>query len=899
MGHNSTGSEHAKGGKEAWHALEASTVLSRLDTSDAGLSHVEARQRLQRFGPNVLPHKPPPNLFEILLRQFRSPLIYLLALAALVSIFVGKYKDAGFILAVLMINALIGATQEAKAEKAGRALQKLLLIRASVRRDGQVLEISAEEVVPGDIVCLESGQRVPADLRLLDARGLEVDESLLTGESLVVPKNPRWVGDEATPLADQLNMLHAGSSVARGRCHGVVVATGTASAIGELALDVMHETAGRPPLLERMERFTQKLAVLVIAACIFLAVFGVLFGGYDTKEMFLFGVALAVSVVPEGLPVALTVALAIGTTRMARRGVIIRRLAAVEGLGSCTLIASDKTGTLTCNELTVHEVRLPDGRVYAVSGEGFVPEGQFFAAGEALEPGSETALDRLMRVAVLCNEAELRLENGGWTWRGDPTEVALLTMARKLGWKREDTLRRFPQVSLIAFEPEQQYAASYHRMGDDTIVLVKGAPERVLEMVAADEATRERLRRIAAEMAEAGFRVLAMAEGPAPAGLGAEDAPAQPAGLECLGFIGMIDPLRPGVAEAVQQARDAGVRTIMVTGDHPVTALAIARSLNLAEHMDQVVTGAQVSQAGPEELEEMLSRARVFARVAPRQKLEIVVAARNAGHYVAVTGDGVNDAPALRAANIGVAMGKSGTDVAREAAELVISDDHFGSITAGIEEGRIAYDNIRNVVYLATSSGGAEVVLVALALISGLPIPLLPVQLLWLNLVTNGIQDVALAFEPGAPDVLRRKPRPSDEPIFNRLMVERTLLAAMVMGGISFVLFQELLAMGWTEDESRNSVLLLMVLFENVHLFNCRSEVNSAFSSSLLKSPVLMLGILAAFSLHVLMMYQPLGKTLLSAQAVPGGHWLLLLSLTLPIVLVMELHKLSWKWRQR
>ncbi len=887
------------GAEAAWHARDLPSVLGELDSSQTGLSDAEAATRLQRVGPNALPHKPPPSLAEIALRQFRSPLIYLLGAAAVVSAALGEYKDAAFIFGVLAINAIIGTIQEFRAEKASQALQKLLQIRATVRRTGQTREIPAEQLVPGDIVLLESGNRVPADLRLLFAHGLEVDESLLTGESLAVAKDAGWAGEEGTPIADQLNMLRAGSIVSRGRCHGIVVATGSATAIGGLALDVIRSEGGRPPLIERMERFTRNIAMLVISAAVLIAVAGVVLGGYGITEMFLFGVALAVSAVPEGLPVALTVALAIGTTRMARRGVIVRRLAAVEGLGSCTLIASDKTGTLTCNELTVRQVRLSDGTLYTVSGEGFIPDGQFFRDDRPLEPDTAAPLDGLARAVVLCNEAELVRSEAGWAWRGDPTDVALLTMAAKLGWNREDSLELHPQINDIAFEPERQYAATYHRMDGGTRVFVKGAPERVLDMTRTGSSARERLRTIAADMAEAGFRVLAVAEGDAPPGLGPDDSPPTPSDLDCLGFVGMIDPLRPGVVEAVRQAKDAGVNTIMVTGDHPVTALAIARSLTLADDMDQVVTGTEIGAASPEEMAAMLMRARVFARVAPHQKLEIVNAARAAGHYVAVTGDGVNDAPALKAANIGVAMGKAGTDVAREAAELVISDDHFGTITAGIEEGRIAYDNIRNVIYLLISTGAAEVVLVALALLTGSPIPLLPVQLLWLNLVTNGIQDVALAFEPGDSDVLRRKPRPPGEPIFNRLMIERTVVAAVFMGVVGYAMFHQLLAAGWSEAESRNLLLLLMVLFENVHIFNCRSETRSAFSASPLKSPVLMIGMLTAFSVHVIMMYLPIGTTLLAAVPVDTTHWLLVLALSLPILAVMEAHKVSWRWRHR
>ena len=881
-----------------WFTMDLADVLDSLGTVTGGLSDEEAASRLAHVGPNTLPRRKPPGLIEILLRQFRSPLIYLLAIAAAVSLVIGEAKDAAFILGVLLINAVIGTVQEARAERASQALQQLLRIRAAVRRSHRVLDVDAETLVPGDVVYLESGNRVPADLRLVAAHGLEVDESLLTGESLPVTKDAGWSGGPGTPIADRLNMLHAGAMVARGRCHGVVVATGAQSAIGSLALDVIRSEGGRPPLVERMERFTRRIAMVVLVAAAGIAVMGVFLGRYAVTEMFMFGVALAVSAIPEGLPVALTVALAIGTTRMARRGVIVRRLAAVEGLGSCTLIASDKTGTLTCNELTVQQARSPTGRVYEISGQGFVPDGCFLVDGLPIEPDEAEQLADLARTVTLCNEAELLRRDGGWAWRGDPTDVALLTMAHKLGWHKEATQERHPQVNEIPFEPERQFAATFNRHGDEVRVHVKGAPERVLGMLAPGQDSEAPLA-MAREMAEAGYRVLAVAQGPAPADLGVADSPPVPADLEFAGLVGMIDPLRPGVREAVAEAREAGVATVMVTGDHPLTALAISRDLGLASSADEVVTGADLVAAEAGSLPGLIARTKVFARVAPHQKLEIVNAAREAGHFVAVTGDGINDAPALRAANIGVAMGKSGTDVAREAAELVISDDHFGTITAGIEEGRIAYNNIRNVIYLLVSTGAAEVILVALALTFGSPIPLLPVQLLWLNLVTNGIQDVALAFEPGVGDERLSPPRPPRESIFNRLMIERTLVAALFMGVVGFGLFQWCLAAGWSEVASRNALLLLMVLFENVHLFNCRSETRSAFAMSPLRSPVLMIGMVAAFSIHVAMTYLPAGNVLLATQPVDAALWLQLLMLSLPIIIVMELHKLSWSLRRR
>ncbi len=894
-----TGMNHQSQPTSTLNGFDLPALDQTLDVTSDGLTTSEAAKRLEEFGANELPRTAPPTWWHIVLRQFRSPLIYILGVAAVVSLAIGEPTDAGFIAAVLALNALIGGYQEWRAEKSTRALQQLLQIRAAVVRDGEVSEVEAETVVPGDVVWLESGNRVPADMRLISAHGLEVDESLLTGESLPVSKDPSWTGDESTPIGDRRSMTFAGSIVVRGRAQGLVVATGPTTHVGQLALDVMTATGGKPPLIERLERFTHGVAVAVLVAACVVAVLGVTLHDHSVHDMFLFAVALAVSAIPEGLPVALTVALAIGTARMARRGVIVRRLAAVEGLGSCTLIASDKTGTLTCNELTVREVRLPSGKRFDVSGEGFVPEGEITSDGQTLESDDQALLDALAGAAVLCNEADLHRRDGEWISRGDAVDLALLSLAHKLGWTREASLAVHPQVNEIPFEPERQFAASYHQANGTTDVFVKGAPERVLAMCdwGSDSRKIEEMHQDAESMGKQGYRVLALAEGTIATQLNPAHAAPAPSSLTFLGFVGMIDPLRPGVRDAVSACREAGVGICMVTGDHPVTALSISRDLGLASSPDQVITGTDLENMSPREMEEVFKTARVFARVAPHQKLELVVAARRVGHYVAVTGDGVNDAPALRAANIGVAMGKSGTDVAREAAELVISDDNFATVVAGIEEGRVAYDNVRKVIYLLISTGAAEVVLVGLALVAGLPLPLLAVQLLWLNLVTNGIQDVALAFEPSEGDVLSRPPQPPTELIFNRLMIERTIVAGLTMGFVAFGVFWWMISAGWSENAARNGILLLMVLFENIHIGNCRSETKSALVLSPFRSPILLTATLLALAIHLGVMWTPLGKTVLRVEPMSMMTMAWLGAIALSVFFAMEIHK--WIWAVR
>ncbi len=881
-----------------WHTIELASLHETLNAKDSGLSDAEAEVRLREYGPNRLPEQPPPALWQIILRQFYSPLIYILLIAAVVSVFIGDLKDAGFIAAVLVINAIIGSYQEWKAEQSSHALRKLLQIRASVQRDGEVREIPAEEVVPGDVIWLESGNRVPADLRLLTARGLEIDESLLTGESLPVTKDPNWQGPENAPVGDRANMSFAGSIVTRGRSKGIVVATGTATNVGQLALDVISTTGGKPPLLQRMERFTNIIAIGTLSISAIIGLLGVTLGRYSTSEMFLIVIALAVSAIPEGLPIAMTVALAIATTRMARRGVVVRKLTAVEGLGSCSLIATDKTGTLTVNELTVREVSLPNDETFTVTGTGFMPSGQVLAGERPVDPGSHPSLEALARAGVLSNEADLHQRNGNWEWRGDAVDIALLSFGHKIGWLREATLDAHPQINEIPFESEHQFAATFNEIDGDVRVFVKGAPERILAMCR-DEEDRFKLEAMASEMASRGLRVLALGEGKGDEGVESSHAPSEPSNLSFLGFFGMIDPLRPGVREAIQTCHESGIEVSMITGDHRVTALAIARDLDLTHDDSKVVTGPELMGKTPDELIEIVKRVSVFARVAPRQKLQIVEAAQQAGNFVAVTGDGVNDAPALRIANIGVAMGKAGTDVAREAADLVISDDNFATIIAGIEEGRVAYDNIRKVIYLLISTGAAELVLMGLAVATGVPLPLLPVQILWLNLVTNGIQDVALAFEPGEGGVLNRKPRPRRERIFNPLMIERTIVAALVVGFIGFGAFYWMIANGWEVPEARNVLLLLMVLFENFHIGNCRSETQSAFKLSPLRSPILLAGALAALLIHVAVMNIPFMQNVLDTSPVSLLTWLVVAALAVMVVPAIELHKWSWASRNK
>ncbi len=866
---------------------------------------MEAASRRQVHGPNEIPDGAGRAVWHVFAQQFVSPLIAVLVCAAGLSLWLGERTDAIFIGAVLLLNAVIGTTQEYRAEQGAQALRRMVTTTADVVRDGDVVELDARELVPGDVVLLSSGMKVPADLRLLDVQGLRVDESPLTGESLPVDKDAGAPVSVTAPLGDRPTMVFAGTFVGSGRARGVVTATGGGTELGALAGRLRQPSMAEPPLLARMRRFTVVVGVAVGTVAVAMGVIE-LAQGAAWHEVVLVGVALAVSAVPEGLPVALTVALAVAVRRMARRAVIVRRLVAIESLGSCTVIATDKTGTLTVNELTVTHVAVPGHAPWDVSGVGAEPTGAVLVPVGGDGPALAGA-ERLALAGVLCNEATLASTDDGWMHRGDAVDVALLVLGHKLGITRPAAAEALPQVSAIPFEPVHRYAASLHLVDDRTAcVVVKGAAERVLAMCATmagpdgdvplDRAWADAT---VARLATGGERVLALAAGTVPWRDGQDLDHGDLTGLTLVGMVGMSDPLRSDSSAAVAACRRAGIAVVMVTGDHPATALATARRLGLAERPDDVVTGARLARAGDDAaVERLVAGATVFARVEPAQKYTVVAALTRMGHVVAVTGDGANDTPALHHAHVGVAMGRSGTDVAREAAEIVVTDDRFGAISAGVEEGRIAYANVRKVVQLLVSTGAAELVLVLSALVIGLPLPLLAVQLLWLNLVTNGIQDVALAFEPGEGDEMSRTPRPPGEPVFDRTMVERVLLSAAVMGGVSLALYRALLAAGWTVEDARNSIVLLMVLFENVHVFNSRSERRSVFARGPHRNLLLVGGTVAAQLLHVAAMHLPFTQEALDLRPVSFSSWVALLALALTLLLAVEAHK-AWLRRRR
>ncbi len=872
---------------------------AQIPQDERGLSQTEADILLRRHGRNELPKPAAPGFLAVFARQFLSPLIYILVGAAVVSAVVSDLKDAIFIAAVLLLNGLIGALQEYSAGRAAAALRDLEQPHATIIRDGLQRQIAAADLVPGDLVILESGGRAPADIRLSRSDDLYCDESLLTGESLPLRKS---IGTDAAP--DRPADIFAGTMIVRGRGRGIVAATGSATELGKIARSIGERSRSQPPLMIRLERFSKNIALAVAVATALLFAAGFL-RGLPAGELLLMAIGLAVSAIPEGLPVAITVALAISMRRMSKANVIVRNMTAIEALGSCTMIATDKTGTLTMNELTVTEMILPEGSRL------------FFDAGRDIDRSAvrspdtepETAIARaqaLLRAASLPNEATFQRRDDGWVGTGDTVDIALLAAAAKAGIDHQRLRTAFPVVETIAYEPDLRYAASFHESADSVYIFVKGSPETLLAMadrmdMGAGFAPLDAERVLAQKerLAADGLRVLAFAYGEIAAEPGGDYGRRHLVNLVFLGLAGMKDPIRPEVPEAIRRCRTAGITVAMITGDDPRTAAAIATEAGIAFTQDQIATGDEIARAdaeGPAAMDALTSRTRLYARAQPAQKLSIVLSLARQGHFVAMTGDGVNDAPALKHAHVGVAMGQKGTDVAKDSADIIITDDNFSSVVAGIGEGRVAYANIRKVIFMLVSTGAAEVLLFLLAIPLGLPMPLLPVQLLWLNLVTNGIQDVMLGAEKAEGDEFSRPPRRPTEPILDRLMLRRVLQSTLVMGLGGFAVFYWLLANGYSESEARNLLLLLFVLFENIQTCNSRSERRSLFGQGFRGNLPLFAAVLTAQSLHVLSMHIPGIRDVLALQPVSLAEWCALLALASCLLAVSEADK--W-WNAR
>lgn len=913
--------------KENWHALEVQEVLGRLGVDcKLGLSREEAQARLKQYGPNALPEAPPTPFWKRVLEQLKGFVILILLVATVISMALGDWIEAGAILAIVVLNAVIGAVQESRAEQALQSLKKMAAPEAQVLRDGIRQTIPARELVPGDIVLLEAGSIVPADLRLLETAQLRVDESSLTGESVPVDKAACSVLPADTALADQVNMAFLGTTVVYGRGMGVVVATGPATVLGEIA-GVIEEPQEETPLQRRLEELGRVLGILILVVC------GVVFlvevlrdphlpwlwregflaylraSQHELLGFFIIAVSLAVAAVPEGLPAVVTLCLAAGMREMLRRHALVRRLPSVETLGSATVICADKTGTLTQNQMTVTTIWL-DGEKISVTGQGYRPEGQFLMDGRPVDPQNNPLLFSALWLGLVCNDAELREEDGTPRIVGDPTEGALLVAAMKAGLSR-DTIAR---VGELPFDSERKRMTTIHPAGlfplalaSPYVAAVKGAPDVVLAHCSAvatkagakalDPGERERISRANEELASQGLRVLAVAYRPLPA-LPEEPTPAEiERDLVFVGLLGMQDPPRPEVSEALAKARHAGLRTIMITGDHVATAVAIAKQIGLLRPNGRVVSGSELDRLSDEELVHMIDEVDVFARVSPHHKVRIVEALRARGEIVAMTGDGVNDAPALKRADIGIAMGIAGTDVAKATADMVLLDDNYASIVAAVEQGRVIYANIRKTVYYLLSCNFAEIAIIFFAVLLGWPTPLTAIQLLLLNLLTDGAPALALGMEPAEPGIMKRPPRSPKERIINREMASGIFYQAAALTAAVLGLFALAYYGAWREDADTLAFVTLVVA-ELFRAYAARSEWVPLLRTGLFANRWMQWAFLSSVSLLILVVYVPPLRPVFNTLPLTLPMWALVLPLSLVPFLLVEGRKLLLNWQQ-
>jgi magnesium-transporting ATPase (P-type) len=891
-----------------WHHLPETEVLGLLDTDcDQGLDRPEVTRRQQRFGPNVLTQKRGKSPLVLMLLQFHQPLVYILLGASAITAFLQEWVDSSVIFAVVLLNALIGFVQESKAVKTLEALARTVGGEATVIRAGQKNRLSAAELVPGDLVLLRSGDKVPADLRLLRGRELQIDESALTGESLPVGKSPQTVAED-TVMADRRNIAYSSSLVTCGTGAGVVIATGDSTEVGRISELIASADVLATPLTRKIAHFSGLLLWFILG----LASVGMLVGmlhGESLFDMFMIAVALAVSAIPEGLPAVMTITLAIGVARMAKRRAIIRKLPAVETLGSTTVICSDKTGTLTQNQMTVQQV-LAGGELFDVSGVGYAPEGKFTRNNAVENPRTHHALIECLTAGALCNDARLVLKEERWCVEGDPTEGALLTSAKKAGVSPDASSLERPRLDTLPFESELQFMATLHDQGPNQshILYLKGSVEQIVARCskAADPDLQRVDLDIAAvnacveEMTATGMRVLAFARGELPGDRRSITHRDVAGGLTFIGLQAMMDPPRPEAIEAVRTCQAAGIRVKMITGDHAGTASAIARQIGMHGADDAgggaiAITGQAIAELSDADLIRESDRIAVFARVAPEQKLRLVKALQSNQHIVAMTGDGVNDAPALRQANIGIAMGISGTEVAKEAADMVLTDDNFSSIEAAVEEGRGVFDNLVKFITWTLPTNVGEGLVILVAVFAGLTLPILPVQILWINMTTTVLMGITLAFEPKEPGIMSRHPRDRHSPLLTRPLVIRILLVGLLLLAGSFGLFEWQLYNGESESAARTATVNVLVFGELFYLFNCRSLNYSMFTLGVFSNRWLLFGVIAMVILQLLFTYLPVMQRVFGTEDLGGTTWLLIMAVGVVIYSVVGIEK----WLQR
>jgi len=880
--------------RQTWHILTGGEICKKLNVDpERGLSDREVNRRLVEFGHNTLTVKKGVNPVFLFLGQFKDFMVLVLMVATLVSGLLGEIADAITILAIIMLNAILGFIQEYKAEKSMESLRSLAAPEAMVLRNNISEKIPASELVPGDIVLIEAGDRVPADIRWLKAINIRVEESALTGESQAVAKHSQQLNDEYVPVADQKNMGFMGTVVVNGRGIGIVISTGMNTEMGVIAGMIQDVKEEDTPLQRRLAQLGKWLVTLSVAVCVVVVITGIL-QGESLYKMFFAGVSLAVAAIPEGLPAIVTVALAVGVQRMVKRNAVIRKLPTVETLGCATVICSDKTGTLTQNEMTVRRI-FCDDQVITVSGQGYDPKGDYQGADPFKDKGS---LKELLKCASLCNNSVLtkkgvrisgvfrgKKNDSIWGIDGDPTEGALLVAAAKAGIWREGLERKEQRIAEIPFDSERKRMTVIYKNKDGYKAWVKGAPDVIMGLCTREmtgqgivELTPERRKQILYmndEMASNALRVLALStknvQVDDPEGKVEND-------LVFIGLMGMIDPPRVSAVKAIRVCQAAGIKPVMITGDHKLTAKAVARELGILKGPNQeVITGADLDRMTNEDLEKSVMSISVFARVAPRDKLRIVRAFKENGQIVAMTGDGVNDAPAIKEADIGVAMGQTGTDVTKEASSMIIADDNFATIVAAVEEGRGIYDNIRKFIRYLLSCNLGEVLVMFLGTLVGLPLPLLPIQILWVNLVTDGLPAMALGVDGTDGDIMKRKPRLPDESVFARGLGRKIVIRGTMIGVGTLLVFVIGLWSGVGLLEARTMAFTTLVFSQLFHVFDCKSERRGIFEVGLFSNPLLVVAVLISVSMQLCVIYLPVLQAIFKTAALGAWQWLLIL----------------------
>ncbi len=884
---------------QSWWALSEQQVLQQLDSRSNGLSCEEQRRRLDLYGENKLPQTVAQSFLSRMISQFNNALIYVLLISAVVTTSLQHWLDTSVILGVVIINAIVGVIQEGKAEKALNAIRKILSLQAQVMRDGHVESVSAESLVPGDYVLVQSGDKIPADIRLLTSQELRVDESLLTGESQVVTKSPECVSQQ-TLLAERHCMLYSGTLVTAGHGAGVVTNTGLNTELGRISGLIESVETLSTPLLRQVSLFATRLSIVTVLIAILTFLLGWLMRGYSISDMFIASVGLAVAAIPEGLPAILTITLAIGVQRMAKRNAIIRQLPAVETLGAVSVICTDKTGTLTRNEMTVTDVILEDEH-YSVSGVGYSPVGNI-GSGLRLETQHPENLELLIRAALLCNDAKLVEEDDSWFIQGDPTEGALLSLARKFGFEENKEQGLFVRTTEIPFNSRLRYMATLHcDPQGQAVVFVKGAPEDILLLCGGSKEKGQSDQRQdywhqqARSLAEEGKRVLALGYFNPQDNQFKLTPESLDAHLSFLGLVGIIDPPRAEAISAVKKAQNAGVEVKMITGDHIATAETIAQQMAIAKSINSI-TGKELEQMSDTDLEKAVRHYSVFARTTPEHKLRLISALQAQGLTVAMTGDGVNDAAALKRADVGIAMGNKGTEVAKQAAEIVLTDDNFASIVDAVHEGRVVYDNLKKGILFVLPTSGGEALSILFAIAFGLVLPITPVQILWINMVTAITLAMTLGFEPSENNVMNRKPRRPDEPLLSRFLIWRTIFVSLLMVAVCFGLYFKHILDGSSLELARTIAVNALVFCEIFYLFNTRVLESSVISlKNLNTNPIVWFAVIVLIFLQVIFTYTAPFQALFDTISLSWQHWVEILMATFLFFLIIEVEKWQLK----